>query len=182
MNFSLAFCSLEHWHICCFCWSLRSAPGLNFSPLLKPLLCLEELAFRSISPSWIVDKDREDAKWFQVMGLDQVYWDDQYLIASQSSVAVYKMRPLAEVLKTFDAKSKVGTDLLADGGFESGRSGLRRQWMSLGAVDLGESNSEAKNGTRYLALGSDSKAYRLVPLPAGVRRLEASVWGRTADR
>jgi hypothetical protein len=129
---------------------------------------------------WIVDKDREDAKWFQVMGLDQFYWDDQYLIASQGSVAVYKMRPAGEVLKTFDARSKVGTDLVADGGFESGRPGLRRQWMSLGAVDLGQSNSEAKNGTRYLALGSDSKAYRLVPLPAGVRKLEASVWGRTA--
>jgi hypothetical protein len=129
---------------------------------------------------WVVDKNREGAKWFQVMGLDQFYWDDEYLIASQGSVAVYKMRPAGEVLKTFDARSKVGTDLVADGGFESGRPGLRRQWMSLGAVDLGESNSEAKNGTRYLALGSDSKVYRLVPLPAGVRRLEASVWGRTA--
>lgn len=128
---------------------------------------------------WVVDRDGEGARWLQVLGLDQFYWDDEHLLMSEGSAAVFRMKPYQEALKALDSRSKPNSQLLPDGGFENGVSSLRRQWVTLGTVEVADSNAEARDGQKFVVLAPGAQLHRVVPTAPGTRRIEASVWART---
>ena len=121
---------------------------------------------------WIVNEDGQDAFWWRRLGIAPFYWDDSYLLASEGPVALYRMPPVEEVLAAFDQRAAVGTDLVWDPGFETGRNGKSRYWWFFENSQWVRDPELAQTGSGCAYIGPRGVIRQDIPLPPGLKRVE----------
>ncbi len=127
---------------------------------------------------WIVNETGTDAMWLRLSGIAQFFWEDRLRVASAGPTSVYRMKSESEVLRDFDERAQPGNDLVADGGFELGQSGIPRFWMTSGPARWFLQSSEAQGGEGYFRISPTGSLRQEIPLPPGIRAIELAVAAR----
>ncbi|HVN80365.1 MAG TPA: hypothetical protein VMW38_15320, partial [Terriglobia bacterium] len=124
----------------------------------------------------------QDAFWWRRLGIAPFYWDDSYLLASEGPVALYRMRPIQEVLAAFDRRAAAGTDLVWDPGFEIGRNGKSKYWWFFEECRWVHDAELAQTGSGCAYVGPGGEIRQDIPLPPGLKRVELVENVRSASK
>jgi hypothetical protein len=128
------------------------------------------------SEYWIVNEDSQDAQWFRAEGISQFFWNESTFVCRSGPLAVYRMPPLEQTLRDFDARSVSGNDLLVNGGFEIVREGAPGFWL----MDGNAGSPLVLEGQRYVQLLPGSRLRQGIALPPGLTNVELEVSARSA--
>ncbi len=128
---------------------------------------------------WIVNEESTDAYWVKAIGISQFFWNEDMAVARAWPVTVYRMRPVEDALRDFDARATPGTDLVMDGGFETGERGTLRFWRPSGDAAWAFPFQEAMAGKGALRLAKGGGVRQDVALPPGVQAVEFTAAARS---
>jgi hypothetical protein len=133
---------------------------------------------------WIVSWWHYSAREFQALGIGKLFWRDEYLVAADEFVRIYRMpysRRAREAVGAYRARPLgIFEDLLKNGGFEQTEGGLPAAWGSVGGPREIESSSSAIEGKVFSRIGPGESLFQSVEVPPGARRLVLTEWARSA--
>jgi len=130
---------------------------------------------------WVVNEDSGDEFWIRATGLARFFWDEKSRIATAGPYGVFRVKTANEIFKEVDSHNPPGSELLADGGFESFRNGRLLFWMKYANPTLQADAVGAKEGSGYVIVSDDNSWIQVVPIPRGVKKLELSQWMKRAN-
>ena len=130
---------------------------------------------------WVVNEEDQDALWFRGEGISHFFWNQDNLFARSGPIAIYRMPAAEKVLREFDSRAAVGTDLVLNGGFEEGRDGKPTFWFSDGEAKQVISGGGALEGQGFLQLRARGGMRQGIALPPGVKSLEVAASARAGQ-
>jgi hypothetical protein len=158
---------------------MEATVGELFFHTLGPRAQIQYLSAAG-SEYWIVNEDSQDAQWFRAEGISHFFWNESTFVCRSGSLAVYRMPPLDQTLRDFDGRSVPGTDLLVNGGFETGKKEAPGFWLIDGSAPRFIQAPQALEGQQSVQLQPGSRLRQGVALPPGLQNVELEVSARSA--
>jgi hypothetical protein len=131
---------------------------------------------------WFVEVNDPQAVWFRAFGLARFYWSDEARIDSSPTVRVIRMPSTESILSSIESMGRIGTDLVADGGFEKEDLGSLYHWVKYGEPQWMTAPEQAEEGKNYVTIPQTAAWYQTVPIPGGVKEVELSFFIKKADK
>jgi hypothetical protein len=129
---------------------------------------------------WLVNEDDQDAMWFRAEGISHYFWNESNLVMHSGPLAIYRMPDLETTLRDFDARLASGTELLLNGGFETGKQGMPKFWLTDGDAPELISTSPCLEGNQCMQLRLKSGMRQGIALPPGLGSVELLVSARSS--
>jgi hypothetical protein len=85
------------------------------------------------------------------------------------------MRPPEEVMRDYDARARAGSNLLADGGFETSEPSIPGNWIPDGNAGLLQDNAQAEQGYNCYRIAYGGSLSQRVVLPITIRSLRLNI-------
>ena len=130
---------------------------------------------------WIISNNWIETRWFKDTLIPKIFWSDQQLVVSEGPIAVYRMKTAQEALLDFDQRSRPGTDLLFNTGFEKGAGNVLAEWRTSGMPQWKIGKDDAYLGEGYARVNNTSYFWQRIPIPAGIKNLELTQWVKTTQ-
>ncbi|MCI0415809.1 hypothetical protein L0222_23795 [bacterium] len=117
---------------------------------------------------WIVNRDGDQAYWFQTYGLSRFLWLKENEVAAQGPIGMYKLPSLQTALMLFDNRVRAGTDLVLNGDLRLGDFSSDKCWTLENGANWIKSKKFETNVNDLLLLPPRAGFSQHVPLPSGL--------------